>query len=302
MPRRHPLAPGMSHHAGTAAGVGTAAPGCCGVLGVGGSAWLFLAGCCGAQEGTSCLPAPAFLLLLLLLSSPALNLVTMATVSTTLQLPREDLPRGGGRERSWGRVLGTWGHCLGDSGDASPLRDGASTLCAMGRALCLLPGGGLWAYFPTPLPFAPSFPPSFPRRPFIPSLTLAHPGPGDNFRSFQLCTLLPSSPVQQVLPFLPVPSPPPTIHPPVVWHRLLAPAVLLLGTARQHVRGHSTGVHRRGGGGCEGGERGHRAPLYFPFFFFIVLNFQFLLILRLSLFCFFPVQRILPSSSPTWGT
>lgn len=230
MPRRHPLAPGMSHHAGTAAGVGTAAPGCCGVLGVGGSAWLFLAGCCGAQEGTSCLPAPAFLLLLLLLSSPALNLVTMATVSTTLQLPREDLPRGGGRERSWGRVLGTWGHCLGDSGDASPLRDGASTLCAMGRALCLLPGGGLWAYFPTPLPFAPSFPPSFPRRPFIPSLTLAHPGPGDNFRSFQLCTLLPSSPVQQVLPFLPVPSPPPYHSPP----RCLAPAAGTCGADPWH--------------------------------------------------------------------
>lgn len=130
--------------------------------------------------------------------------------------------KGGGRERSWGRVLGTWGHCLGDSGDASPLRDGASTLCAMGRALCLLPGGGLWAYFPTPLPFAPSFPPSFPRRPFIPSLTLAHPGPGDNFRSFQLCTLLPSSPVQQVLPFLPVPSPPLPFTPPLFgtgcWH------------------------------------------------------------------------------------
>lgn len=107
MPRRHPLAPGMSHHAGTAAGVGTAAPGCCGVLGVGGSAWLFLAGCCGAQEGTSCLPAPAFLLLLLLLSSPALNLVTMATVSTTLQLPREDLPRGGGEREAGG---GCWGH------------------------------------------------------------------------------------------------------------------------------------------------------------------------------------------------
>lgn len=128
-------------------------------------------------------------------------------------------------------MLGTWGHCLGDSGDASPLRDGASTLCAMGRALCLLPGGGLWAYFPTPLPFAPSFPPSFPRRPFIPSLTLAHPGPGDNFRSFQLCTLLPSSPVQQVLPFLPVPSPPLPFTPP------------LFGTGCWHLRGCSLARH-----------------------------------------------------------
>lgn len=302
MPRRHPLAPGMSHHAGTAAGVGTAAPGCCGVLGVGGSAWLFLAGCCGAQEGTSCLPAPAFLLLLLLLSSPALNLVTMATVSTTLQLPREDLPRGGGRERSWGRVLGTWGHCLGDSGDASPLRDGASTLCAMGRALCLLPGGGLMGLFPNAPPLCTLFPSFLPPSPLYPQ-----PNPGTSWSWGQLSELsalhpAPLQPCTAGASFPPRALPPPTIHPPVVWHRLLAPAGLLLGTARQHVRGHSTGVHRRGGGGCEGGERGHRAPLYFPFFFFIVLNFQFLLILLLSLFCFFPVQRILPSSSPTWGT
>lgn len=254
MPRRHPLAPGMSHHAGTAAGVGTAAPGCCGVLGVGGSAWLFLAGCCGAQEGTSCLPAPAFLLLLLLLSSPALNLVTMATVSTTLQLPREDLPRGGGEREAGG---GCWGH-----GDIALGTAVTLPRCGTVPARCVpwdehcasCLGGGLWAYFPTPLPFAPSFPPSFPRRPFIPSLTLAHPGPGDNFRSFQLCTLLPSSPVQQVLPFLPVPSPPLPFTPPLFgtgcWHLRCCSLARHGSTCVGTAPGCTAGV----GGGVKGGN------------------------------------------------
>lgn len=180
---------------------------------------------------------------------------------------------GGGGERSWGRVLGTWGHCLGDTVVTLPLCQHAA--CHETSTVPPAWGGGSWAYFPTPLPFAPSFPPSFPHKPFIPILTLVL---GTTFGAFTAAPCSPPGPYSRCFLFFPMP-PPLTIHPPVVWHCLLAPAGLLLGTARQHVRGHSTGVPCQDGGCmcvcvCASvGNGGHPAPFYLPCLFFILLNF-----------------------------
>lgn len=162
--------------------------------------------------------------------------------------------------------------------------------------------GGLMGLFPNAPPLCTLFPSFLPPSPLYPQ-----PNPGTSWSWGQLSELsalhpAPLQPCTAGASFPPRALPPPYHSPP----RCLAPAAGTCGAAPWHGTAARAWAQHRGAppgwGGCEGGERGHRAPLYFPFFFFIVLNFQFLLILRLSLFCFFPVQRILPSSSPTWGT
>lgn len=132
---------------------------------------------------------------------------------------------GGGGERSWGRVLGTWGHCLGDTVVTLPLCQHAA--CHETSTVPPAWGGGSWAYFPTPLPFAPSFPPSFPHKPFIPILTLVL---GTTFGAFSAAPCSPPGPYSRCFLFFPMPPPSPFTPP-------------LFGTACWHLQGCSLALH-----------------------------------------------------------